>query len=50
MEELINKIKEKAGLSDEQAQHTVEAIREYVIEKFPMLEGMVDKLLGAKED
>jgi len=46
MQELIDKLKTDAGLTDEQAKKAIEAIKNYVIEKFPMLEGAVGNLFG----
>ncbi len=46
MQELIDKLKTDAGLSDEQATKAIAAIKNYVIEKFPMLEGAVGSLFG----
>ena len=46
MQELIEKLKAEAGLTDEQAKKAIEAIKNYVIEKFPMLEGAVGNLFG----
>lgn len=46
MQELIDKLKAEAGLSDEQAKKAVEAVQNYIVEKFPMLEGAVTNLLG----
>ena len=46
MQELIDKLKAEAGLSDEQAKKAIAAIKNYVIEKFPMLEGAVESLFG----
>jgi hypothetical protein len=46
MQELIEKLKSEAGLTDEQAKKALETIRTYVVEKFPMLEGAVDNLFG----
>ena len=46
MQELIEKLKTEAGLTDEQAQKAVTAIKDYVVEKFPMLEGAVGSLFG----
>jgi len=44
MQELIDQLKEKAGLSDEQAAKAIETIKDFVKEKFPMMAGAVDKL------
>ena len=46
MQELIDKLKAEAGLTDEQAKKAIEAIKSYVVEKFPMLEGAVGNLFG----
>ena len=46
MQELIEKLKQEAGLSDEQAKQAIETMKNYVIEKFPMLEGAVGSLFG----
>ena len=46
MQELIEKLKTEAGLSDEQAQQALTTIKNYVVEKFPMLEGAVGSLFG----
>lgn len=46
MQELIDKLKAEAGLTDEQAKKAIETIKNYVVEKFPMLEGAVGSLFG----
>lgn len=46
MQELVDKLKAEAGLSDEQATKAIAAIKNYVIEKFPMLESAVGSLFG----
>jgi len=46
MEELIEKLKADAGLTDDQAKKAIETIKNYVVEKFPMLEGAVGNLFG----
>jgi uncharacterized protein YjbJ (UPF0337 family) len=48
MQELITKVAEKAGISAEQATKAVDAIKDFVKEKFPMMAGAVDNLLGAE--
>ncbi|HNK27904.1 MAG TPA: hypothetical protein PKG65_03215 [Ferruginibacter sp.] len=47
MEELINKLMQNAGISQEQAVKALETIKDFVKEKFPMLGGAVDNLFGA---
>jgi len=47
MQELIEKLKAEAGLTDDQAKKAIEAIKNYVVEKFPMLEGAVGNLFGS---
>lgn len=44
MQELIDQLKEKAGITDEQAVKAIEAIKDFVKDKFPMMAGAVDKL------
>lgn len=46
MNELLEKLKAEANLTDDQAQKAIEAIKNYVVEKFPMLEGAVSNLFG----
>ena len=46
MQELIEKLKAEAGLTDEQAKKAIEAIKTFVVDKFPMLEGAVGNLFG----
>lgn len=46
MQELIDKLKAEVGLTDEQAKKTLEAVKNFVVEKFPMLEGAVGNLFG----
>lgn len=49
MQELIDKLKTEAGLTDEQAKQAILTIKNYVVEKFPMLEGAVSNIFGAAE-
>lgn len=46
MQELIEKLKAEAGITDEQAKQAIVTIKNYVVEKFPMLEGAVGNLFG----
>jgi len=46
MQELIDKLKAEAGLTDEQAKKAIETIKNFVVEKFPMMEGAVNSLVG----
>ena len=47
MQELITRLIEKAGISADQATKSIEAIKEFVKEKFPMLEGAVDNMFSS---
>ena len=47
MDELIKKLVAEAGLTEEQAKKAIESIKNYVVEKFPMLEGAVGNLFGS---
>jgi len=42
--ELIEKLKTGAGLSDEQANQVIETIKNFVVDKYPMLSGAVNNL------
>lgn len=44
MQELIEKLKDKVGITDAQAQQVLEAVKDFVKEKFPMLEGAVENI------
>lgn len=46
MQELIEKLKSEAGLTEEQAKKALETVKNFVVEKFPMLEGAVGSLFG----
>lgn len=46
MHELIEQLVQKAGLSPEQAQKSLETIKDYIVSKFPMLSGAVENLFG----
>jgi hypothetical protein len=46
MQELIERLQEKTGITDEQAQKVIEAVKEFVKEKFPMLEGAVESIFN----
>ena len=46
MQELIDKLKAEAGLTDEQAGKAIVTIKDFVIEKYPMLEGAINNVFG----
>ena len=46
MQELIDRLQAEAGLTEEQARQAVQTIKNYVVEKFPMLEGAVSNVFG----
>lgn len=48
MQELIEKLKTEAGLTDEQAKKAIETIKKFVVEKYPMLEGAVSNVFGSE--
>ena len=47
MHELINRLKENAGITEEQARKALETIKDFVKEKFPMLGGAVDNMFAS---
>ena len=50
MQELISRLTEKAGISAEQATKTIDTIKDFVKEKFPMLGGAVDNMFAGSAD
>ena len=50
MQELIKKIQDDHGLSAEQSTGVLFTIKEYIKEKFPMVESMVDNLFQHDSD
>jgi uncharacterized protein YjbJ (UPF0337 family) len=50
MQELITKLTEKAGLTQEQAEKAIDVVKEFTKEKFPFLAGAVDSLFGDSTD
>ena len=46
--ELVDRLKDQAGLSDDQAQKVLETIKNFVVEKYPMLQGAVGNIFGNK--
>jgi vacuolar-type H+-ATPase subunit E/Vma4 len=48
MNELIDKLMANAGITSEQAQKSLETIKEFVKEKFPMLGGAVDNIFKSE--
>lgn len=46
MQELIDRLKANTGISAEQATKSIDTIKEYVKEKFPMLSGAVDNMFA----
>jgi lipase chaperone LimK len=50
MEELLKKIQENHGLSSEQSIGVLNTIKDYIKEKFPMVESMVDNLFQHDTD
>ena len=46
--ELVDRLKSQVGLSDEQATEVVNTIKNFVVEKYPMLQGAVNNIFGNK--
>ncbi len=44
--ELVDRLKSEANLTDEQAQNVLETLKNFIVEKYPMLQGAVGSLLG----
>lgn len=50
MQELISRLTEKAGISPDQAVKSIDTIKDFVKEKFPMMAGAVDNLFSQAGD
>jgi hypothetical protein len=48
MQELINRLTEKAGISADQAAKAIVTIKDFAKEKFPMMAGAVDNLFASE--
>lgn len=48
MNELVDRLKTKVGLSDDQASQVIETLKDFVVEKYPMLQGAVENIFGKK--
>ncbi len=46
--EVVEKLKTEAGLSDAQANKAIDVIKNFVVEKYPMLQGAVNNIFGNK--
>ena len=46
--ELVEKLKSQAGLNDEQANKVIDTIKNFVVDKYPMLSGAVNNIFGNK--
>lgn len=46
--ELTDRLKTQAGLNDEQAEKVLETIKDFVVDKYPMLQGAVNSIFGSK--
>jgi hypothetical protein len=46
--ELVDRLKTQVGLSDDQASKVVDTIKNFVVEKYPMLQGAVSNIFGNK--
>ena len=44
--ELIEKLQSQAGLSEEQANKVLDTIKNFVVDKYPMLSGAVNNMFG----
>jgi len=51
MEDLINQLIEKAGLSHDQAEKSLQVIKDYIQSQLPpMMQGMVDNFLTQQQN
>lgn len=47
--ELVERLKTHAGLSDEQARQVLVTLKDFVVEKYPMLQGAVNSIFGSEQ-
>jgi len=47
--ELKERLKSQAGLTEEQTNKTLDTIKDFLVEKYPMMQGMVENLLGGSK-
>ena len=50
MQELINRLTKETGISADQANKSLETIKNFIKEKFPMLGGAVDNMFAASTE
>ena len=51
MEELVQQLVTKAGLTQEQAEKSIQVIKEYIQSQLPpMMQGMVDNFMGQQQN
>ena len=51
MQEMVQQLIDKAGLTQEQAEKSIIVIKEYIQSQLPpMMQGMVDKFMGHQKD
>lgn len=46
MQELIDRLKNEAGLSDEQAMQSITIIKDYAKQKLPLFSGAIEKMFS----
>ncbi|MEI6947004.1 hypothetical protein V9K67_07350 [Paraflavisolibacter sp. H34] len=46
--ELVERLKQHVGLDDQQANQVIETLKNFVVEKYPMLQGAVNSIFGGK--
>lgn len=46
MQELVEKLQSEAGLTEAQALQAIATMKQFVVDKFPMLESAANKLFG----
>jgi hypothetical protein len=44
--ELVERLKSQAGLTDEQARKVLETLKDFIVEKYPMFSGAANNMLG----
>jgi hypothetical protein len=50
MKEIIAQLTKKAGINEEQARKAIEVVADFIGDKFPMIKGQLQNLLGDSSD
>lgn len=49
MDDLVERLTTGAGITPDQAEKVIQTLKDYIVEKFPMMGNAVDSLLAARD-